>query len=230
MRTCGKRGWQDHQKPATESNNPQPQRRQKSCHCSGQRSRTKNQIHYCKNFPLHGIIGEEFSSQRQSNYTWIGDAIDGTWSYLNGEKLLPRASPYVSNDMPRGMLLSLFTIRSPMKCTQRVKDFSQKSTTSAKTRQKTSQEKQLSTFRLPEASRVILQLYELWRIKIDKLISTGGSISYNFAKLLKCAEQLYSQRENPLELWDSRRHVSCQKLGKSNNGCRKDFEQKNPAR
>jgi myo-inositol-1(or 4)-monophosphatase len=38
-----------------------------------------------KNFPKHGIIGEEFGSDRpESSYVWVLDPIDGTKSFISG--------------------------------------------------------------------------------------------------------------------------------------------------
>ena len=38
-----------------------------------------------KNFPEHGIIGEEFGSERaDAEYVWVLDPIDGTKSFITG--------------------------------------------------------------------------------------------------------------------------------------------------
>ena len=41
-----------------------------------------------KNFPEHGILGEEFGAVRaESEYVWVLDPIDGTKSFVSGKPL-----------------------------------------------------------------------------------------------------------------------------------------------
>ena len=40
-----------------------------------------------KNFPGHAILGEEFGSTEQAEYTWVIDPIDGTKSFVSGAPL-----------------------------------------------------------------------------------------------------------------------------------------------
>ncbi len=186
-----------------------------------------------KNFPLHGIIGEEFPPLRgRSNYTWIGDAIDGTWSYLNGEKTVATSLALcVKRHAAWNVLLSIIYNPFTNEMYTAGEGFQPKVNNKLlKTRAENKPGKTIVNFQITRSQQSdIAKLYELWRNKkIDKLISTGGSISYNFAKIAEGVQSSYIlNAKNPLELWDSLAGMYLVKSvgGKVTTVAGKDFEQ-----
>jgi myo-inositol-1(or 4)-monophosphatase len=54
-----------------------------------------------KEFPEHGIIGEEFGSYKEkADYKWIIDPIDGTKSFINGSVLFGTLICLLKNNVP----------------------------------------------------------------------------------------------------------------------------------
>jgi myo-inositol-1(or 4)-monophosphatase len=54
-----------------------------------------------KNYPNHGIIGEEFGDQEtKSEYTWVLDPIDGTKSFICGSVIFGTLIALLKNDEP----------------------------------------------------------------------------------------------------------------------------------
>jgi fructose-1,6-bisphosphatase/inositol monophosphatase family enzyme len=162
-----------------------------------------------KNFPLHGIIGEEFPPLRgRSNYTWIGDAIDGTWSYSNGEKTVATSLALcVKKHAAWNVLLSI--IYNPLTNEMYTAGEGFHPTMNSKllkNQAENKSEKTVINFQITRNNQQdIAKLYQLWQNKkIDKLISTGGSISYSFAKVAEGVQSSYIlAAKNPLDVWDS---------------------------
>ena len=59
------------------------------------------------NFPQHGIVGEEFGTEREdAEYVWVLDPIDGTKSFISGFPIWGTLIALLEGDTPVAGLVS----------------------------------------------------------------------------------------------------------------------------
>jgi fructose-1,6-bisphosphatase/inositol monophosphatase family enzyme len=155
-------------------------------------------------FPECGFVGEEFDSVNPTaDLVWYCDPIDGTWSYLNGEKtcslilsLFQKGTPKVSvvYNIYTGELYSACEGKQPVMneypLPRRTVDNLSLS---------------LVNFHISSIySPFIKQLYDWWsEEKFSKLISQGGSIAYAFARVAEGIHHVcISKGTKNSQIWD----------------------------
>ncbi|WP_372368832.1 inositol monophosphatase [Candidatus Uabimicrobium sp. HlEnr_7] len=181
-----------------------------------------------ENFPKHKILSEEFGKinfQTKSQFLWVLDPIDGTWSYVNQEvTMCIQLALLEKNECIAATIYNPFT--------KAMYQTSIGKTSALNRRHLPFTNYQLLNhavinYHIPRSQRkLIYPLIEIWNDnRIAKLITQGGSIAYSLACVAKGSHTCFvTTSDKPIKPWDLCAGIA---MIRNMGGCVTDFQGKN---